>query len=277
MSYSPLCWVDLWMAAGNISVILQRAPKHVYWVGQSLLSKNINSINTGAVLVIAVSRVKTSVWHVTSKCLEHAWEKKEWLQSPNCPFLGVILWSSFFQNFLCLWHHNKKLHSYRKHEKFRNVEHRNRQITWRTYYRCLLPQFSWFTLPACILPIYSNSTYTWLGVGKGKIKASWQKQKLEEPICTVCPQTRKSALTRNLTTGTPILHCQTPKLHRTWFLFLSHRSWPPSFFIQDTHSNHLWGAMGGWGGAEVQQHRTLGWKSFAHTFSGSPGSEGAEA
>lgn len=60
------------MAAGNILAILQRTPKHVYWVDRSLFYKNINSLSTGVVLFIAISRVKTSVRHVISKCLEHA-------------------------------------------------------------------------------------------------------------------------------------------------------------------------------------------------------------
>lgn len=147
--------MDLWMAAGNILAILQRTLKHVYWVDRNLFYKNINSISTGAVLFLAISRVKTSVRHVISKCLEHAWGKKEWLQLPNCRFLGVILWNSFFKIF-CFWHHNKdKLHPYRKQQKVNKVEHRNRRISQRTYYRCLLPQFSSFTLPTFILPIYS--------------------------------------------------------------------------------------------------------------------------
>lgn len=65
------------MTAGNILVILQRTSRHVHWGDQSLLYKNVKSISAGAVMFIAVSRVKTSVWHVIPKCLAPAKRKKE--------------------------------------------------------------------------------------------------------------------------------------------------------------------------------------------------------
>lgn len=146
----------------------------------------------------------------------------------------------FFFFFRIFYVYNTTMKSFIHTENMRNSETLNTEIG-KSSEECIIDVCFHNFLGLLYQPVSFPSTliahthgWEW---GKGRSKqADQNKQKLEEPICTVCPQTRKSALTRNLPTGTPILHFQTPKLHGTWFLFPSPRSWPPFSFLQDTSS-----------------------------------------